>query len=186
MAETDGDKTQDPTPHRRQKAREEGQIVKSQDLASAVILLAGMLGLLMSGGSLVEFIGRYAHQQLGGEAWLRIDRDFTVFHWNGTLMELARHLLPILGLLLITAIVIDMAQVGFLFLPEKLAFDITRLDPLKGLGRIFSMANAVRLVLGLCKIGVIAAVAFLRPVQPCEYDSGPDRPVPLGECPVSG
>jgi flagellar biosynthetic protein FlhB len=160
MAETDGDKTQDPTPHRRQQAREEGHIVKSQDLASAVLLLAGMLSLLMSGGALVDFIGRYTQRQLGGEAWLRADLNFAVAHWNGTLGDLARYVLPILGLVLLAAIVIDLAQVGFLFLPQKLALDLTRLDPLKGLGRIFSLGNLVRLVLGLFKIGIIATVAF--------------------------
>lgn len=160
MADSDSDKTQDPTPHRRQQAREEGQVVKSQDLASAVLLLAGMLALLMTGGSLMEFLGRYTHAHIGGRAWLSIDRETAVLHWNSTLLELARYLLPILGAVLVTAVAIDLAQVGFLFLPQKLAFDLTRLDPLKGFGRIFSLANAVRLVFGLFKILIIASVAF--------------------------
>ena len=43
MAEEFGDKTHEATPYRRQKAREEGQVVKSQDLASAAVLLAAIL-----------------------------------------------------------------------------------------------------------------------------------------------
>ena len=160
MAEDNGEKSQDPTPHRRQKAREEGQVAKSQDLASAALLLAGMTALLMSGAGMVDFLGRYMQRQLGGEAWLRVDLDFTMVQWNGTLGELARYLLPILGLLLLAAIVVDLAQVGFLFLPQKLAPDLTRLDPLKGLGRIFSLPSAVRLAFGIFKILVVAAVAF--------------------------
>ncbi len=160
MADSDNEKNQDPTPHRRQKAREEGQVVKSQDLASAVLLLAGMLALVMSGGALVEFLGRYAHQHLGGQPWLRIDPEMAALHWNRTMSELARYFLPIVGLLVLAAVAIDVAQVGFLFLPQKLAFDITRLDPLKGFGRIFSMSNGARLIFGLFKIAVICAVAY--------------------------
>jgi flagellar biosynthetic protein FlhB len=160
MAETDGDKTQDPTPHRRQKAREEGHVVKSQDLVSAVLLLTGMMAMLMSGGALVDFLGRFTHQHLGGQPWLQIDPNFAVLHFNRTLGELARYLLPIMGLLLLTAVAIELVQVGFLFLPEKLALDVTRLDPLKGFSRIFSLPNAARLVFGLFKIAVIGVVAF--------------------------
>lgn len=160
MAEDNGEKSQDPTPHRRQKAREEGHVAKSQDLASAALLLAGMTALLMSGAGMVDFLGRYTHRQLGGEAWLRADLDFAMVQWNETIGELARYLLPILGVLLLAAIVVDMAQVGFLFLPQKLAPDLTRLDPLKGLGRIFSLPSAIRLAFGIFKILVVGAVAF--------------------------
>ena len=68
--EESGEKSQDATPHRRQQAREEGQIVQSQDLAAAIILLAGLLLLLALGGGLVEFFGNFAHRQLGGDPWL--------------------------------------------------------------------------------------------------------------------
>ena len=46
MPEQHGDKSQEATPHRKQKARLEGQVAKSQDLGSAVLLLVGMLALL--------------------------------------------------------------------------------------------------------------------------------------------
>jgi flagellar biosynthetic protein FlhB len=52
-------------------------------------------------------------------------------------------------------------QGGLFFLPDKVAMNLSRLDPLAALRRIFSLTNLVRLVFGLFKIGVIAAVAFL-------------------------
>src|SRR5271169_196695 len=97
MAETDGDKTQDATPHRRQQAREEGQVARSQDLASAVLLLVGLVGLLTCGGGLADMLGRLFTEQLGGTPWLRTDPELAVAQWNRTLVELARHLLPIFG-----------------------------------------------------------------------------------------
>jgi len=172
MPDQDGDKTQDATPHRRQKAREEGQVAKSQDLGSAVLLLAAMLAWTISGGALVEFIAEYSRAQLGGEAWLSADKQFAVAEWNRTLTELARYVLPIFLVMFLVAIFVNVAQVGFLFLPSKVGFDITRLDPLKGLKRLFSIASTARLGFGLFKIVVIATVAYLSLYQEREAIMG--------------
>ncbi len=160
MPEQDAEKSQEPTQHRRQQARQQGQVAKSQDLGSAVLLILGLVCLMMLGGGLNDFLGGYSRRQLGGDAWLSIDLDFAVSEWNWAVSALARTLLPIFGILLLGAVGVNLMQVGFLFLPEKLAPDITRLDPIKGLRRLFSLTNAVRLAFSLFKILVIAAVAF--------------------------
>jgi len=159
MPENDNEKSQEPTPHRRQKAREEGSVARSHDLVSAAVLLAGASALLWLGGGLMHFLARYARQQLGGQAWLRADLPWVVSHTHGLMLALAQALLPILGTLLATAIAINLFQVGFLFLPQKIGFDLTRLDPLAGLRRVVSLANVVRLGFGLLKVAVIAIVA---------------------------
>lgn len=161
MPEHNGDKSQEPTQHRRQQAREEGQVTKSQDLGSAVLLLAGLFILLMMGRQLVDFFGNYSTKQLGGEAWLSADLDFAVNQWTSIVMALAKYMLPILGLVMLAAILSNLMQVGFLFLPDKIAIDLTRLDPLKGLGRIFSLTNSVHLLFGIFKIAVIVIVAYI-------------------------
>ena len=161
MPEQSGDKSQEPTPHRRQQAREQGQVARSQDLGSAFLLLAGLLILLMMGPQLVEFFGKYATKQLGRDAWLSADLDFAVSQWTSTVSMLAQYLLPILGLVMLAGIGSNLMQVGFLFLPEKVAFDLTRIDPLKGLGRIFSLSNGVHLLFGIFKIAIIAGVAYV-------------------------
>jgi len=161
MPEQHGDKSQEPTPHRRQKAREEGQVARSQDLGSAVLLLVGMLCLLMLAGGVIEFLGEYTARHLGGRAWLSADLDLVVREWNTTLASLAKCLLPIMGLLLATAIAVNLMQVGFLFLPSRLSPDISRLSLIRGFGRLFSATSAARLGFGIFKVLVIAAVAFV-------------------------
>ena len=117
--------------------------------------------LLMLGPPLVEFFAKYAAKQLGGNACLSADPDFAVGQWTSTVSALAKYLLPILGLVMLAGIGSNLMQVGFLFLPEKVAFDLTRIDPLNGLGRIFSLSNGVHLLFGIFKIAVIAGVAYL-------------------------
>ncbi len=159
MPEQHGDKSQEPTPHRRQKAREQGQVAKSQDLSSAALLLLALLCLVLAGGGVVGFLEACSRYHLGGEAWLSADVNFVVARWNETLGGLAKVLLPIFGLLFFGAIAVNLLQIGFLFLPEKLTPDISRLSPLKGLQRLFSLVNAVKLGFGIFKIAIIASVA---------------------------
>ena len=161
MAETDGEKTQDATPHRRQQAREEGQVAKSQDFASAALLLVGLAAFIWLGGPLVEMLASYTADQLGGEPWLTIDPQSFVAHEQRMVYALAYCLLPIFGALMFTGIAVNVFQSGFLFLPEKLAPDLTRLDPLQGLARLFSLASLVRLVMGLLKMTLVASVAYV-------------------------
>ena len=160
MAEDTGEKTQEPTPHRRQKAREEGQVAKSQDLGSAAVLLGGMLILLLLGGGIVNMMGRLARRQFGGEAWLTSEADFIVSQYYGIVFELARAVLPIFGLVLAIAVGLNVLQIGFLFVPKRLVPDPSRVNPLKGLKRLFSLSSIVRLIMGVFKILVIVAVAL--------------------------
>src|SRR3990172_6213173 len=110
MPDRDGDKAQDATPHRRQKARQEGHVAKSQDLGSAVLLLVGMLALLLSGEALVEYLARFTQRQLGGEPWLEADIGFATVELNASIAELASYVLPIMGLVLLAAVAVNLAQ----------------------------------------------------------------------------
>jgi flagellar biosynthetic protein FlhB len=159
MAEQFGDKSHEATPYRRQKAREEGQVAQSQDLSSALLLVGALLVLMYFGQRLAHFSLGLAREQLGSAAWLRTDPQTVAVTWNALLVRLAAAVLPIFGLLLVLAIVTHVGQTGWLFLPQKLAFDLTRVDPLKGMQRLLSLTNAVRLGFGIFKVVVVSAVA---------------------------
>jgi len=154
-----GDKTHEATPYRRQKAREEGQVVRSQDLASAGLLVAGLVILWYFSRGLADSLGRLTIDHLGGEAWLSIDSQSAVHHSLFVTSRLAISLLPVLGLLLLGAILTHLGQFGFLYLPQKVALDWQRINPLQNSGRIFSLTNVVHLGFGLLKVLLIVAVA---------------------------
>ncbi len=159
MAEEFGDKTHEATPYRRQKAREEGQVVRSQDLASAGLLIVGLLILWYFSRGLSESLGRLTIDHLGGDAWITIDSRTAVQHTVFIAGRIALSLLPILGLFMLGGIVAHMGQFGFLYLPEKLALDWQRINPLQNYSRIFSVANVVHLGFGLLKVLLIVTVA---------------------------
>jgi len=154
-----GDKSLEPTPHRRQQARQEGHVAKSQDLGSAAMLLLGVGIVMMLGGGLVGFLVNYCRNQLGGQPVLTIDAETVASQWNATLWALGRYLLPILGLLCLAGVAVNVLQTGLLFLPQKLSFDSSRISPLRGWQRIFSINGMVHLGFGTFKLIVVFAVA---------------------------
>lgn len=160
MPEQFGDKQHEATPHRREKAREEGQIARSHDLAAAAVLVAALIIVLYLGGDVVRFLAEYAHRQLGDQIWQSINRDSVTSEWYFVVANLARHFLPLLGLVCLAAVLANLGQVGFLWLPGKLSWDLDRLNPLSGAQRLLSLSSAVRLAFGIFKILVVAAVAY--------------------------
>jgi flagellar biosynthetic protein FlhB len=160
VADQDSDKTQDATPHRRQEARDKGEVARSHDLASALVMLGG-LGLLFAWWiGFVEFFGGYATKQLGGPAWVVGDGAMVGGEIRDLLGHLATVVLPFLALLMVIGVVANLLQFGFLLVPDKLMPDLSRLDPIAGFGRIFSMQALVRLAFGLIKIGIVGWVAW--------------------------
>jgi flagellar biosynthetic protein FlhB len=158
-AEDFGDKTHEATPYRRQKAREEGQVVKSPDLASAALLIAGLLVLWWFGSAVSGFFGELAREHLGSQAWLSMDAQTTAHHVARLGFGLAMALVPVLGLLALAGLLSQLGQFGFLYLPQKVALDWQRINPLSNWQRIFSLSGAVNLGFGLLKVALIATVA---------------------------
>lgn len=159
MAEQFGDKSQDATPYRRQKAREEGHVARSQDLASAVVLVGAVLVLMGYGAGLSEAVGRYTARQLGGAPWMDFNVQWAAFEFTVALRSIAASLLPVLGLFFLLAVTVHVGQTGFLFLPKKLAMDPNRVNPIKGIQRLFSLTNVMRLAFGIFKMIVVTTVA---------------------------
>jgi flagellar biosynthesis protein FlhB len=160
------EKTIPATPRRRQQAREEGRVAHSYDLASAAILVAGIVILLTLGANVAEFFGRLVRQQLAGESWLShasqaSSADFIVEQFRSTVTSLTAVLAPVLGLLMVVAAAIHLIQTGFLWLPERISPDLGRINPLAGLQRMFSLASAVRLSLGIIKFTLVFAIGAL-------------------------
>jgi len=159
MAEQSGDKSQEATPHRKQQAREQGQVAYSQDLGSAGILIVGVLLLRSYGASIVNTAGTFMRHQLSTVGTLQIDSSNMIAQSQNLLGTIGKTMLPVLGLLALAGVFSSVLQIGFLFVPERLLPDFKRLSPLSGLGRILSLSGAMKLGFGMFKISIVAIVA---------------------------
>lgn len=150
--------TEPASPRKRQESRERGHVARSQDLAAAVILVAALLALEWFGpGMMRDFLeGTRRVFETAGE--LDLDREGIGAGALEIGALVARLTIPFLLLVAAAALAIHLAMVGFLFAPDPLAPDPARLDPIAGLGRLFSARGLARLVFGLAKLSVLGVV----------------------------
>ncbi len=158
MPDDAGEKTESPTPRRRQEARSKGQVAKSTDLNSAVLLLGGLLGLKYCGPMMLASLystmrENLANSEAGADAF-----DIRKFG-----PELAMMLLgavgPIMIVIVLAALISNLLQVGLLYSPQALAPKLDKLNPINGVARMFSARTAVQLVMNLIKLAVVVVVA---------------------------
>lgn len=168
MAEQSGDKKYDATPHRRQKARQEGQVAKSQDLSSVSLLFAGVSALLFLGQTAATRVQDFASLQLAEEAWTVATPELVLNQAVKLMYLIGVILLPLMSVLFLVALTVNVMQTGFLFLPQKLTLDFKKVNPIQGVKRLFSLQNAVRLMMGLFKVGVVVGVALFSLYQEAE------------------
>ena len=159
MPDQSGEKTQDATPHRREQAREQGQVAYSQDLGSAGLLIVGVLLIQFWGGKVMETAGNLMRHQLGTIESLSFDPTDAIALSQNLTNSFGKAVLPIIGMLFLAAVFASIFQTGFLFVPSKLTPDFQRLSPLSGLKRIFSLSGAMKLSFGLFKVLIISVVA---------------------------
>src|SRR5882724_7518023 len=114
MADSAGDKSFEPTAHRRQQAREQGQVAFSQDLGSAVLLVVGTLLLMMFGGRLIDFAAGLMRRELEEVATLAPGQSDMLAHFYAIMHGLSGILLPLFGFVLLAAILANVFQIGFL------------------------------------------------------------------------
>ena len=146
MAEQFGDKKYDATPFRRQKARQEGQVAKSQDLSSVALLFAGVSALLFLGQTAANQVQNFTTLHLTEGAWTIVNAELVINQAVKLMYLIAVVLLPLLSILFMVALLINVMQTGFLFLPQKLTFDFKKVNPIQGLKRLFSIQSVVRLL----------------------------------------
>lgn len=161
MPDQYGEKSQEPTPFRRQKAREEGHVARSHDLTSAAVLVGGLLALGFLFTSLFSWVLDWTRGQLGTLTLPLKDVSSCVGITQELLAQLGRVLLPFLALAMAAGIAVDLAQMGLLIVPKRVAFDLTRISPIQGFRRIFSWSGAIRLFVGLAKVAVIFAIGIV-------------------------
>jgi len=157
--DSDAEKTEQPTAKRLQDARERGQVARSKELGSAAVMIVGSSALLLGGGSLAGGFGQLLRGGLsfGHEALL--DGSVMTRALGVTTVEAILILLPFLAAVTAAAVLAPLGLGGWVFSPQALAPDFTRLNPVTGLGRVFGLSGLSELVKALLKFAVVGAVA---------------------------
>lgn len=153
-------RTEEPTPHKLQKAREKGDVVKSADLAPLAALLAAAGVMAVMGGPLSRDLAVGLRSYIA-EAWTMSLEGHAGGQLLAQTMQLgAPVLLAVLGTAAVAAAAGNLVQHGFMFTPEKLKFEWKKLSPMQGAKRIFGPDGLFNFLKTVVKILLVAGVAW--------------------------
>src|SRR4051812_25205160 len=162
MSDHDKDsRTERASEKRLREAREKGDSPRSRDFSAAAVTLAGVAILLSMRHGLGERVAAILHDGLSirRAALYEPDALGASLLTSGTAALLA--LAPIFVITLAATLIAPLATGGIHFSGQALVFKGSRLDPLAGIGRMFSMRSVVELAKALLKVAVIAVAATI-------------------------
>ncbi|NIF15850.1 flagellar biosynthesis protein FlhB [Pantoea sp. Cy-639] len=163
MAESESgqDKTEEPTEKRKRDAREKGEIARSKELNTVAVTLAGAGGLLAFGGHLAQTLMTLMQVNFSLAREVIVDeRSMGKFLLASGEMAIWA-VQPILILLFVIAFIGPIALGGFLFSGSLLQPKFSRMNPLSGIKRMFSLHALTELLKAMAKFVVILIVALV-------------------------
>lgn len=163
MAENENgaEKSEEPTAKRQADARKKGQIARSRELSTLAIVLGGAAGLLIFGGMLGQKLLDVMVNNFELPREVLYNDRFMSLHLLAAAKHAGEGLIPFFIVLLIAAIVGPVALGGWLFSTDSLMPKMSRLNPLAGLKRMFSVRSLVELLKALGKFLVVLIVALI-------------------------
>ncbi|HXG51821.1 MAG TPA: EscU/YscU/HrcU family type III secretion system export apparatus switch protein [candidate division Zixibacteria bacterium] len=157
--QNDLEKSEEPTPRRREEARRKGQFARSKNLVPAATLAATAVALRFGGEELTARIGRcaVAFFELAGTWKPATGEELSALAVETGLL-LAPALLPVLGAGLLAGLGSGFLQSGFVLAAEPLKLDWTRINAAAGFRRLLSLEAAVELVKAIILIGALGTL----------------------------
>lgn len=161
MSDDSAEKTEQPTEKKIRESREKGQVPRSKELASAAVVGMAGITMLVFSGVIVE----------GAAVWMR-----GMLSFDRAIIERPELMLPTIGVswanamlvvvpiivaCIIAALVATLTVGGWNFSTKAMAPDFKKIDPIKGMGKVFSKNGLMELFKAMVKFGVVTAIAVV-------------------------
>ena len=162
MAENDKDqeRTEQATPKRREESREKGQVAKSREVSSAAILAACLIYFHFNASGMMNQIQEVIR-------WIFMEsarQDFNIQAMHRLITGLAFKtmilMIPLFLTVLAIGVLSNVIQVGILFSAEPILPKLSKIDPIQGFQRLFSLKSLVELFKNILKMSIVGIVAY--------------------------
>lgn len=154
------EKTEQATPRRLQEARNKGDVAKSMEVPSAAVLLAGVIVLYFTGEYMFNRVTGMMQFYLGNLDGLSITPGNMPNISRQAMLLIFAVLWPLMLTVFLVALAANYLQIGVLFTVEKMIPKLEKIDPLKGLGRLFSKQTVANFLKSMAKLGLVGYIAF--------------------------
>ncbi|AIY40261.1 Flagellar biosynthesis protein FlhB [Collimonas arenae] len=158
--ESDLEKTEPGSPRRLEKAREEGQVARSRELSTFVMLLTGIGGLWLTAVPMAGHLGHILRNGMQFKRATGFDTSFMLTQAAAAAWEALQAVLPLLAMLALAALVAPVMLGGWLFSTDALAPKFSKLNPVSGIGRMFSSQSLAELLKACAKSVLVGGVAY--------------------------
>jgi flagellar biosynthesis protein FlhB len=156
----DAQRTEEPTQRRLDQAHEHGDIVKSTEVSTFVLLLGATIAIAMFGGAAAEGFARTFRVFLEEPEQMAVDSSGIMAIFSGTVWHLAGILAPIFAIMIGAALAGNLLQHRPAFSTERLKPDPSKLSLLKGFKRMFGVEGLSNLAKGVIKIAIVGAAVW--------------------------
>ena len=163
MAEeqTGQERTEQPTERRLQEARKKGQVPRSRELNTMLSLILASIALMVLGGNISQSIMQISVEGFSVSRELAFDASQLPFQFMYMASQTLLALSPFMAVMLVAALAGPLMMGGWSFSLETISFKFEKLNPIKGLARIFSLKGLVELVKALAKFVLLLGAAIL-------------------------
>lgn len=154
------EKTEKATPRKRREARKKGQVARSKELPAVTVLISSLISLTLAGGLMQQQMKTMIKTTFSLFTLKDLTTVSILQHGQSLLLHFAVVVGPLFMAVFITAVLANVMQVGFLLSGESIKPKLSKLDPVKGLGRLFSKQSLMELLNALLKLAIVGGVAY--------------------------
>ncbi len=162
MAEqkTDQERTEEPTQRKLEKAREEGNVSVSREISSVMLMIVSMATFIAGGGFIYSRVeGLFETFFYNSDAVLE-EQEHAVEYLEMAFWYGFEMMMPVLVIVLFTAVLVNIVQTGAAFSWKAVKPKSSKINPVNGFKRIFSMKGFVELAKGFSKLIIVGLVVY--------------------------
>ncbi|MCL1050907.1 flagellar biosynthesis protein FlhB [Shewanella abyssi] len=159
--DTGQSKTEKATPQKLKKARDEGQVPRSKDLASSALIIGCSLLLTTTADWIAAKVAELTRLNMSFTKAQLDEPGMMTRHLAHSLLEILNILGPLFLMVAIIAMIAGAMPGGPIFSLKNASFKYSRIDPIAGLGRIASVKSLVELVKSILKIVLLISIMLL-------------------------
>ena len=159
--DSDQEKTEEPTSKRLDDAQKKGQIARSRELNTFVMLVTSATLFLMMGSQIGHGLITMMRSQFQLSRAILFDAHSPIVYFKQVLVDGVMLIMPFMSIMVVAAIAAPLALGGWIFSLESLAPQLDRLDPIKGIPRLFAVRGLIEMIKALLKFLLVFSVAFV-------------------------
>lgn len=159
--ESDLEKTEPASPRKLEQAREKGDVPRSRELATCTLLLGASAAFWFTGGNMITQLNEVLASGLSFDREMAFDMELLLAHAAASVIKLLIAFAPAALILIVVALASPMLIGGWLFSAEALQPNFGRMNPIKGIGNMFSSRSAVELGKAIGKTVLVGGIAWM-------------------------